>query len=297
MDQVIQNVINALSLGGIYALLALGLAIVYSILQLINFAHGALLTTAGYAMYFAISAGMPFAVAVILAIVASTVAAMLMERIGFRPLRGANFAILILSSYAINLIMVTMFQVFISARAKSVNVPSWIEGSLQLGGVQVGVVDLVTIGATVVALVSLVVFFQKTKGGISIRAAAADFDIARLMGIRANVVIAGAFGLSGLLAGVAGVLLVAKRGSVDPHLGDIPVIKAFIAATIGGLGSLPGAVAGGFFLGAVEICLQATLPDALQAYRDAFVLSLVILVPLIRPGGLVRAQEPEGASA
>ncbi|MFT4961870.1 MAG: branched-chain amino acid transport system permease protein [Paracoccaceae bacterium] len=129
--------------------------------------------------------------------------------------------------------------------------------------------------------------YQKT--GIAMRAAAEDFNIARLMGIRANTVIAGAFALSGLLAGVAAVLWVSQRSSVDPHMGFLPVVKAFIAAILGGLGSLRGAVAGGFLLGFIEIFLAAFLPPEFQQFRDPIGLSLVVTVLLFRPNGLIPA--------
>jgi branched-chain amino acid transport system permease protein len=128
--------------------------------------------------------------------------------------------------------------------------------------------------------------------GIAMRAAAGDFDVARLMGIRANAVIATAFGVSGLLAGVAATFWVAQRGSVDPLMGFLPVLKAFIAVIVGGLGSLEGAVAGGFLLGFIEIGLRAFLPEDLAAYRDAIALALVILILVARPQGLMgRARE------
>lgn len=294
MTEFVQQTINAISLGGTYALLALGLAIVFSILKMINFAHGTLMTIGAYAMYFVVADGLPFWVAVVVGLIASTLAAVLMERIAFRPLRGAGFVSLLLTSFAVNGILVVLFQDLISARSKTIATPAWLNSSIDFFGVSIAAVQLVTIVTVLVCLVVLTVFFRRTAAGLSMRAAATDFAVTRLMGVRANVVIAGAFALSGLLAGIAAVLWVANRGSVDPYLGEIPVIKAFIAATIGGLGSLSGAVAGGFFLGAVEVLLAVALPDSMQPYREALALSLVILVPLVRPNGLF---VPAGAHA
>ena len=287
MTDVLQQVANALALGGTYALLALGLAIVYSIVRLINFAHGELMTIGGYALFFSVQGGLPFALCAGIAVAASAGSALTMERVAFRPLRNASVSTLLLTSFVIALMLQIVFQNAISARVRGVPVPSWMDGTVELAGVSMGAVQVLSIGVTVVALAALTVFLKRSTLGLGMRAAAEDFEVTRLMGIKANRVIAGAFAISGVLAGIAALLWVAQRGSVDPFMGLLPVIKAFIAATIGGLGSLPGAVLGGLVLGAVEVTLQATLPDALAPYRDALALSIVMLIPLVRPGGLM----------
>jgi branched-chain amino acid transport system permease protein len=287
MQEFIQQLANALSLGGTYALLALGLAIIYSVLGMINFAHGTLMTIAGYVMFFAASALLPFPVVVVLAVAGATVAAVLMERVAFRPLRGAGPSALLLSSFAVTLILEIVFVNSISARPKAVPIPSWLGESVSIAGIRLGVTQLLSIVLTVVLLLALNAFLDRTYLGLGIKAAAEDFDATRLMGMSADAVISLAFAVSGFLAGAAAVLWVAQRGSVDPVMGLLPTIKAFIAATIGGLGSLSGAVAGGFLLGAIEILLQAFLPSALLPYRDAFALSIVLVVLLARPQGLL----------
>jgi branched-chain amino acid transport system permease protein len=287
METFIQQVVNALSLGGTYALLALGLAIVYSILNLINFAHGELMTITGYVLYFTVAADFPFALAVVCGVVAATIAAMAMERIAFRPLRGQGVATLLLSSFAVSLILQILFQDLISTRPKAVPIPDWLGSSIELAGIQVGTIQAVSAITALVMLVLLTAFLNRTTPGLSIRAAAQDFTVTRLMGVKANKVVATSFALSGLLAGVAGVLWVAQRGSVDPAMGLLPVIKAFIATTIGGLGSLSGAVVGGFILGAIEVMLQAYLPDGALPYRDAIALLIVVAIIVGRPQGLV----------
>jgi branched-chain amino acid transport system permease protein len=151
-------------------------------------------------------------------------------------------------------------------------------------------VPLASIIVTAVSLAVLTLFLKRTTMGQAMRAASEDFQVLRLMGIRANRVIAVAFALSGALAGISAVLWVAQRGSVDPLMGFIPVLKAFVAAVIGGLGSLPGAVAGGFVLGITEVLFQAFLPEAALPFRDAFVLSVVIAILIWRPEGLIPAK-------
>lgn len=291
MEIVLQQAVNALALGGTYALLALGLALVFSIMGLINFAHGELMTAAGYALCFALAAAYPLWIALPLALLAAIVLALAMERIAFRPVRKASMATMLLTSFAVSAILTVAFQNLISARPLPVAVPAALTGALDLGGLQVGMVQALSLASTLLLLLLLLAFFRYTLFGIAMRAAAEDFDITRLMGIRANALIATAFALSGLLAGVAAIFWVAQRASVDPLMGFLPVLKAFIAVIVGGMGSLAGAVAGGFLLGFIEIALRATLPPELMPYRDALALVLVILVLLVRPQGLLGARK------
>lgn len=287
MDIFLQQTTNALALGGTYALLALGLAVVFSIIGLINFAHGELMTISGYTLMYAGAVGLPFAVSVPLAIVAAMLAAVAMERIAFRPVRNGSGATMLITSFAVAMILQVLFQNFISTRSQAVLLPAILSESVHVGGMIIGVNKIVAIAATVVMLIFLDQFMSKQKIGIAMRAAAEDFAVARLMGIRANRVIAGAFALSGLLAGVAAVLWVSQRASVDPLMGFTPVLKAFIAAILGGLGSLRGAVAGGFALGFIEVYLAAFLPQHMQEFREPIGLGIVVLILLVRPNGLV----------
>lgn len=287
MDLVLQQTVNAIALGGTYALLALGLAVVFSIMGLINFAHGELMTIAGYVLMYCGLAGLPFVVSVPLAISAAVVAAVLMERIAFRPVRNGSGATMLVTSFAVAMILQVLFQNLISTRSQPVLLPPFLSDSLTVFGLVIGVNKIAAIVSTIVMLVFLDRFMKHQKTGIAMRAAAEDFAVARLMGIRANTVIAGAFALSGLLAGVAAVLWVSQRASVDPLMGFMPVLKAFIAAILGGLGSLRGAVAGGFLLGFIEIYLAAFLPSGMQEFRDPIGLGLVVLVLLFRPNGLI----------
>ena len=287
MDVIVQQTVNALSLGGTYALLALGLVMVFSVLGLINFAHGELMTVTGYAMFFVLASGMPFEVAVLIGILAAMVTAMLMERIAFRPVRNAGTATMLLSSFAVSTILHMLFQNLISARPKALPVPEWMIGALDIAGFDIGVIQLISIVATALLLFALTVFLRRSTLGIAMRAAALDFPVTRLMGINANMVISTAFAISGLLAGVAGVLWLAQRGSVDPLMGFLPVLKAFIAVVLGGLGSLSGAVLGGFVLAFIEVALRAFLPEDWLPFRESIALALVILLLLVRPEGLL----------
>jgi branched-chain amino acid transport system permease protein len=288
MELVVQQFINALSLGGVYALLALGLAIVFSTMGMINFAHGEIMTLGGYAMWFVtVQFGAPLPVVMAAAILSAMLAALIMERVAFRPVRGASGATMLLTSFAVSVILQVTFQNVISPRPRGIQLPPEMSQVIPILGVGIGLIQLTAIVMVLVSLTLLTVFLRRTILGISMRAAAQDFSVARLMGIRADAVIATAFAISGLLAGVAAFLWVAQRGSVEPAMGLTPVIKAFIAAVVGGLGSLQGAVLGGFVLGFIEIMLQAWLPQEALPYKDAFALTIVIAILLWRPRGLL----------
>ena len=286
---IVQQIINAISLGGVYALLALGLAIVFSIVGLINFAHGELMTVSGYALLASLLAGLSFPVAVVIAVATGALAAVILESIAFRPVRGASVTSLLLTSFAVSALLKVILQNGVSARPQAVAMPEWMTGAYTIGAMTIGVGPTISITISVLALIALEIFLVRTLTGTAMRAAAEDFNVVRLMGIPASRIIATAFLLSGLLAGVAAMLWIAQRASVDPLMGFTPVLKAFIATVVGGLGSLRGAVAGGFLLGAIEVLLQAILPEQLAPYRDAMVLSGVILVLLLRPQGLIPA--------
>jgi branched-chain amino acid transport system permease protein len=287
LNTFVQQSINGLSLGGMYALLALGLALLYSIMGLINFAHGELITITGYVMWALMSHSVPWLAAVPISLLSAVVAAILMERIAFRPFRGADLVTLLLTSFAISLLLQTLFTLGISAQPEPVSSPGWLSKVATVGSYTIPRLQIITTITAFICLGLLAVFLKTTTLGVSIRAAAEDFPVVRLMGVNANRVVVAAFAISGLLAGVAAILYNAQAGNVAPTTGITPVIKAFIAVIIGGLGSLGGAVAGGFLLGFTEVIFLASLPDSLKPFVDAFTLLLVITILVARPQGLL----------
>ena len=287
MELFVQQTINALSLGGVYALLALGLAVVFSIVRLINFAHGEVMTVTGYGIWFILLSGFPVGLAIAFGVIAAIAVSMSMERVAFRQMRGADVTTLLITSFAVSQIIQVLFQTGISARPVAVILPDWLADSISLGPLRIGIVSVLSIIVVAASLVILRLILTRSVTGIAMRAAAEDFAVVRLMGISANRIIAIAFAISGALAGIAAVLWVATRGSVDPLMGAIPVLKAFIATVVGGLGSLGGAVLGGFVLGVVEVYLQAFLPEAMLPYRDAIALSIIVGILVLRPEGLL----------
>jgi branched-chain amino acid transport system permease protein len=288
VDALIQNAIDAVSFGSLYALFALGIALIFGIMGLINFAHGELIMVGGYALVFLGNPSWPVLVLGVLVIVVAF--ALATERIAFRPVRSADAITLLVTSFAVSYFLQSLAQVVVGSIPKTTNLWPNLSESWEVGGVNITKLNVVIVGVTLLLLVLLGLFLRRTRMGIQIRAAAEDFRMARVLGVRANRVIATAFALSGMLAGVAAILLVAQTGVVTPTIGSSPVLVAFIATVLGGMGSLRGAVLGGFVLGAITVALQAYLPLELRYYRDAFAYTAVIAMLLVRPQGLIVAR-------
>ena len=285
MSEFLQHVVDAVSLGSLYALLALGIALIFGIMRLLNFAHGELIMIGGYGLW--LLRGAPTVLQLAGAAALVVAAALIMERVAFRPLRGADAAVLLVSSFAVSFLLQNLAIVVFGSRAKGVELPAWLSDNVTIGDLRLPVLSIVTVVVTGVLLAALGLFFNRTSLGVQMRAAAESFSTARLLGVRANTVITAAFAISAALAAVAGFLLVAQGGTVTATMGSTPVLIAFVATIIGGLGSLKGAVYGGYFLGIVTVVLQVALPLTLRPYRDAFVYLAVIGVLLLRPQGII----------
>lgn len=291
MQDVIQQVVNALALGSIYALVALGLGIVFSILGLVNFAYGELLTLAGYTLYLVSKGNIPWVLVVLCALVTPIIGSLLFERIVFRPMRGAPATTLLLASFALSLVLQNVFLAIFGGEPEGIPYPAWVGESVHLLGIRLGWLDIVTFALTITTMTVLALFLRRTTLGISLRAAAQDVDTTRMMGIRVNRVVITAFVISGLLAGIAGILWLAGSGTVDATSGTVPLVKGFIAAVVGGLGSLVGAGAAGFLIGALEVFLRNVLPSGIAGLTEAIVFAILIAVLLLRPNGLFSTRE------
>jgi branched-chain amino acid transport system permease protein len=288
MTDVIQHLIDALSLGSLYALLALGIALIFGIMNLINFAYGELIMIGAFTLY--LLDGLPWPLQLLACLVVAMLAAMAMERTAFRPFRGASAPVLLVTSFALSFALQSLATVIFGSRAKGVALPSFLDHSLSIGDVSFSTLNVITVVVMVVTVAALATFLRSTMVGVQMRAAAENFKTAQLVGVRSNYVILVAFALSGLFAGIAAILIVAQGGTVTPTIGAAPVLIAFVATILGGLGSLYAAALGGFFLGGLTVLLQVVLPDGLAPYRDAFVYGGVILVLLVRPQGLIVAR-------
>jgi branched-chain amino acid transport system permease protein len=289
----IQQAINAISIGSLYALMAIGLAMVFGILRLINFAHGDLIMVGSYASLMLLGAGLPFWLAAFGGVVTSTIAGLIMERIAYRPIRGAPDVAMLLTSFAVTILLENAAILIFNPTAKPFPAPAILRDALQFGNLRVASLDVVAIVVAFALLVSLTLFVTRTEVGISMRAASEDLLAARLVGINVNAVIAYAFAIGSMLAGVVGILWSIRVGRIDPFMGFYPVLKAFVASVIGGLVILPGAVLGGYVLGILEIMLQGLLPASLSPFRDGFLFAALIILLLFRPNGILGSTERE----
>lgn len=296
MAYALQVIIDALSLGSFYALAALGIGLLFGVLKLINFAHGDFITVGAYALIVPSMAteatlfiGGFHPVGLVFSIVAVVVLLALAAEIAvFRPLRNASPATLMIGSFALSFIIQNVVIMIYGGRPKAVGI--WSDLSLGIEimeGVSVPQLQLIIIGVTILLMLLLVLFLTRTTYGIHMRAAAEDFRMARMLGVEANRVIMLAVAISGILAAAVSILFVVQTGVLDFRMGVPLMLFAFIATVIGGMGSLVGAVVGGFTVGAISILLQTFLPSEYRIFRDVFVFAFVIVILLARPQGLV----------
>lgn len=288
MAFAIQFVIDVLSLGGAYALMALGLVIIYGILRLVNFAYGELIMVAGYTMFLTSGSGLPWIVMAVLAVGMAVLFGIITDYAAFRPVRAKSVTAVLITSFAFSNLLQNAALLFISPRPRNVPLPEIFSQTVAIGGAITPVRNLITIAASIVLLAAVAFLMRKTTLGIAMRAAATNFTMARMLGVPANLIISSAFALSGFLAGVVGILWIGRIGTVVPGIGLEPLLVAFIATVIGGMRSLPGAVVGGFLLALIDTTLNYTLSQDLLKFRDAFTFSLVILILLWRPQGLIK---------
>ena len=310
----LQQIVNALSAGSLYALMAVGLAMIFGILRLINFAHGDVMMIAAYIAAFSLFAGLPLPAAIVSMLIGTIVVGLLMERIAYRPIRGGPEIAMLLTSFAVGQILQNGTLLVTRLAGQPVQIafptPEALDGVVSLGALTVPKVNVVSFVTGAILLALLTVFVTRTRLGLSMHAAAEDLPAAQLMGVKVNRVVATAFAIASGLAAVAGFLYASQAGQINPYLGFTPVLKAFIAAVIGGFGSISGAVIGAYALGFLEVIptafagiadilppgsvppgvhdlLAQLLPNYLSSYRDAFVFVFLILMLLFRPNGII----------
>jgi branched-chain amino acid transport system permease protein len=294
LEYVLQQFINAVSQGSLFALVAVGLSIIFSLLRLTNFAHGDMMMVGAFGTLMMQLAGVPFLLAVLLGIIISAVIGIVIERIAYRPVRGAPDVTMLLTSVALTYILENLGILFFTSSPRNFPLPDWMNTlfSFNDGRITFTSINVLTFSLTLVALLFLAWFVTRTQVGLGMRAAAEDLTASYLVGINVNTVIVVAFVMASSFAGLAGVLWAAQAGVVEPHMGFTPLLKAFVAAIIGGFGSIPGAIIGGFALGALEVFIQS-LPSewGLGPYRDAIVFTMLIAFLLFRPGGIVGVKQ------
>lgn len=283
--ELIAVIINGLSIGGTYAMIALGYTMVYGIAKMLNFAHGDIIMVGGYTivLFFPISP----VVGIIASIIFCVIVGVVVEKAAYKPLRGASPLAVLITAIGVSKLLQSAAQIFIGSESKGITVNF---GELKLGNVKLSVLTLVTILCSIAVMAALTLFVKYTKTGRAMVAVSEDRGAAQLMGINVNFIIMITFIIGSALAAIAGVFLVFKIQDVGSTFGAMPGIKAFAAAVIGGIGSIPGAMLGGIVLGFIEAICAIT---PLQPYTDAIEFAILIAVLLIKPTGILGKKRRE----
>lgn len=283
----LQHMANAISLGSLYALLAIGYTMVYGILRLINFAHGDIFMLATYFAFYAITSFfLPWWAAFLIAIIITGIFGIMLERVAYRPLRNSPRISVMISAIGASFLIENLAVVIFGGRPKAFPIPDIFGSIINISGISLSKVSLVIPVVTIVALFILNYVVNKTKMGMAMRAVSKDYEAARLMGINVNHVISFTFGAGSVIAAIGGMMWSLKYPQLIPLMGLMPGLKCFIAAVIGGIGNIRGAVLGGFILGVGEIMIVAS-SSTLSGYRDAFAFVLLIIILLVKPNGLL----------
>ena len=279
----ISQLLNGLQLGSIYALVALGYSMVYGIIMLLNFAHGDIIMIGGYIALFAIASGVHPALAVVMAIVGCMLLATLIEKAAYKPLRSAPRISLLITAIGVSMLLQNVAQLLFGAGARSFPSSSIINAqNLSFGGIQISITAIVTIIVTIISMIVLTFLVQKTKMGKAMRAVSEDLGAAQLMGINVNSVVSFTFAVGAALAGIGAILYCCRYPLVSPTMGSLLGLKAFVAAVLGGIGSIPGAMVGGLAIGLAEVLVTAV---GLSAWTDGVVFAILIIVLTFRPTG------------
>jgi branched-chain amino acid transport system permease protein len=292
---IAEQLVNGLILGSMYALVAIGFSMIYGIIRLINFAHGDIVMVGAFVtLGLVISGRISFPVIIILVILAGALMGILIERAAFRPMRGAPQVTGFITSLAVSILLQNLGILLLTAQPRNFFCPDYLQTIFHLGSVSLRTIDLSIVIIAVVLMAFLVFLVRATRLGMAMRATAENLNVALLMGININRIIMLAFAIGSGLAGVAGMMWGARYGQIDPLLGFVPGLKAFVAAVIGGVGSITGAMLGGYLLGFAEVLFVGLLPPIYSSYRDAFVFIILILILLVSPTGFLGRKMEEG---
>lgn len=288
MEIILSTLINGLSLGGIYAMIALGYTMVYGIAKMLNFAHGDIIMVGGYVIYVFMATKNPL-LAICMAVIFCVILGVTIEKVAYKPLRGASPLAVLITAIGMSYLLQSLAQIIFGSANKMVTVYNF--GSVNFLGVPVQISALVTLGVTIVVMIALTLFVKYTRIGRAMIAVSEDKGAAQLMGININSIITITFAIGSALAAIAGLFYLLKAPSISSTLGAMPGIKAFTAAVIGGIGSIPGAMLGGILLGLVEsISYKIT---AIAPYTDAIEFSILIIILLVRPTGFLGKKRRE----
>lgn len=284
----LQYILDAINIGGLYAMMALGIGLIFGIMRLINFAHGEMVMAGGYAI--GLLATLPTPLVIVLSLVFIIALALLIEQCAFRPLRGQDPATLLVASFAVSYFLQNLTVMIFGARPLPFTFAPGLADTIEVTGLRLPLLQFVSLGLMIIALAGVATLLKRTALGIQLRAAAEDVVTARLSGVKVNRVIAFAFVMSAVLAWIVSLIYSAQIGQLSPAMGVRPLIIGFVATILGGLGSLSGAALGGFVVGAISVLLDAVLPAYLRPFREAFLFGLVFVILVVRPEGLLRVR-------
>lgn len=281
--------LDGLSLGAIYALIALGYTMVYGIAKMLNFAHGDIIMVGAYAILTTLNTtGNPY-LAVIISIVVCTLTGVIVEKLAYKPLRAASPLAVLITAIGVSFFLQSIAQLIFGAKSQPVSLPSF--GNVSVFGAKISVATLITLAVGSVIMAALTIFVKKSRTGRAMLAVSEDKSAAMLMGVNVDKIIMITFAIGSALAAFASLFYLMQIPSTSPTLGSMPGIKAFVAAVIGGIGSIPGAMIGGVFLGVIEkICLS--IPE-ISAYTTAIEFTLLIIILLVKPIGLLGTKRRE----
>lgn len=282
--EFLQQVINGLALGSVYALLALGYTMVYGIIQLINFAHGEIYMIGAFAGFYSASTlKLPLLPTLLVAMTVSALAGIIIEKIAYKPLRNSPRIALLITAIGISLFLQNAMRLLVGSNPKPF--PDLINaGSINIGPIQIEVKTILMFAVSALLVILLQFIVYKTKVGKAMRASSQDMEAASLMGINVDNTISLTFAIGSALAGIAGVLVAISYPSITPYMGAMPGLKAFVAAVLGGIGSIPGALVGGIAIGLLETFSKAYISTN---FSDAIVFAILIVILLIKPSGLL----------
>ncbi len=281
---MIQTILNAISLGGTYALAALGLGLVFGVMKLVNFAHSELITIAAYTLV--LTHNLPLPLSFALSVIVAATTALLMELLIYRRIRGVGPAVMLIASFGVSILLQRIYELSFGALPRSASIAPWMSGVMTVAGVSVTNSSFVTAFLTVAVLLGMGYLINRTAFGIQLQAAAADFKTARLLGVRANRLISAAFAMSGVLAALVAAILVVGDPQVEPMFGMNITILALVGIVIGGISSLPGSALGGFIVGFILSLLNSWLGDS-RVYSYSYLFIVVLVILLVRPGGIL----------
>jgi branched-chain amino acid transport system permease protein len=297
-----QTCIDAIALGGVYALVALGIGLLFGMLKIINFAHGDYITIGGFALIVPTRealtqlgiGALPWPLVIVGVALVVVAVALASEWLVFRPLRGADSATVMIASFGLGYFLQSVLLLVFGSRPKSVDLWPALNTPVHVFGAETSLLQLVTIGFTAFVMIALTALLRWTSVGIHMRAAAENYRMARMLGVRANLVTAAAVVLSALLASGVALLMVVQTGVLSYRMGVPLMIFGFVSTVIGGMGSLAGSALGGALVGIVSVLAQTFLPPSIAPFRDALVFALVIVILMVRPKGLLtRGQRGE----